>query len=370
MLALVDAQATIPVTVPFLDLVRLHATVKKELSEAFIAVLDTSSFVGADVAGSFEADFAAASGCGGAVGCSNGTTAITLALQALGVGAGDEVIVPALTFAATLEAVVHVGATPVIADVDPETLLLTPESVAGAQSSRARAVVPVHLYGHVVPFTAIRSWRREGLKVVEDAAQAHLARWRGDPVGSVGHAATFSFYPSKNLGALGDAGAVVSDDAEFLERVALLRDHGLTSKYEHSVIGWNARIDGLQAAFLQVKLRHLAGWTDARSRLAGVYRARLAELVVPWEEGAVHHLLVIRVPGGRRDAVAEALAARGIDTRIHYPIPLSRQPAFLPWARSCPAAETAADELLSLPLDPFMTEDEVEYVCENLRGIV
>jgi dTDP-4-amino-4,6-dideoxygalactose transaminase len=364
----VGAGERVPTAVPFLDLARLHESIREELEEAFAAVVSASAFVGPSVATCFETVFAAAHERAGAVGCGSGTDAITLALAALGIGRGDEVIVPSLTFVATLEAVVHAGATPVIADVDPHSLLLSAEEVDAARTRRTRAVVPVHLYGHVVPFSLLEDWRRAGLLVVEDAAQAHLARWGGQSVGSVGHAATFSFYPSKNLAALGDAGAVLSDDLSLLERVAILRDHGKRADDEHEVIGWNARIDGLQAAFLTVKLGHLAAWTKARSRLAEQYRARLPELVVPWEDGAVHHLLVVRIPGGRRDAIARALAARGIDTRVHYPLSLSQQPSCRAWARRTPHAEAAAAEVLSLPLDPFLSEEAVDYVCTTLSA--
>jgi dTDP-3-amino-3,4,6-trideoxy-alpha-D-glucose transaminase len=292
-----------------------------------------------------------------------------LALRALDVGDGDEVIVPAMTFVATAEAVVHAGATPVLADVDPVTLLLDEAGVAAVRTDRTRAVVPVHLFGHVVPFSAIQAWRDEGLVVVEDAAQAHLATWQGAPVGAHADAACFSFYPGKNLGALGDGGAVTAGDMAVVGRVATLRDHGSDTKYRHETIGWCTRLDGLQARLLDVKLRHLEEWTDARRRVADRYRDNLGrDVLVPWEDGAVHHLVVARIPDGRRPHIQEALSAAGIGWGVHYPHALSDQPALAPWHRACPAAEQAGAEVLSLPVDPLMETGEVDEVCAVLSG--
>ncbi len=348
--------------IPFLDLTRLHGSIRAELAEAIDGVLERSSFVGAGPAREFERAFGAAHRRRAAAGCGSGTDALSLALRAVGVGAGDEVVVPSMTFVATLEAVVHIGATPVIADVDRDTLLLTPEAVAAVRTSATRAVVPVHLYGHVVPVEHIRDWRDGGLLVVEDAAQAHLGSDGAVPVGE-GHAACFSFYPGKNLGALGDGGAVLSDDEGVIDEVRRLRDHGRRTKYEHDEIGWCSRLDGLQAAVLEVKLRHLPAWTAARRAVAQQYLDLLGDRLVPWREGAVHHLLVSRVRDGRRAAVADRLRAAGIDTGVHYPVPLSQQPSCRPWARACPHAEQAAVEVLSLPMDPLMTADQVERVA-------
>jgi dTDP-4-amino-4,6-dideoxygalactose transaminase len=353
--------------VPFLDLARLHGQLRDELHEALDEVLGTSAFVGAPASRAFEDDFAAACGAPYAAGCGSGTDALTLALVAAGVGPGDEVVVPALTFVATAEAVVHAAAMPVLADVDPDTLLLTTEAVDAVRTDRVRAVVPVHLYGHVVPLEAVDGWVADGLMVIEDAAQAHLATWKGRAVGTVGQAGAFSFYPGKNLGALGDGGAVVTGDADIHGAIGQLRDHGAADKYHHARVGWCSRLDGVQAAWLRVKLRHLPAWTDARRRLADRYRGQLPEdVLVPWDEGAVHHLLVARVPSARRQQVADKLAADGIGTGVHYPLALSQQPALAPWARPCPEAEAAAAEVLSLPMDPLMTDAEVDRVCEAL----
>jgi dTDP-4-amino-4,6-dideoxygalactose transaminase len=362
-------------TIPFLDLVRLHRSIRPELDEAFDRVLGNASFHGGPELEAFEAAFARAHGHPDgtrAVGVGSGTDALAMALRALGIGPGDEVIVPAMTFVATAEAVAHVGATPVVADVDARTLLLTPAAVARVRTPRTRAVVPVHLYGHPVDFADLSEWRDQGLSVIEDAAQAHLASWRGEPVGTVGHAACFSFYAGKNLGALGDGGLVLLADADAADRARRLRDHGRTTKYVHDEVGWCTRLDGLQAALLLVKLRHLPAWTAARRRVAGRYRDRIGPLLVPWEDdGAVHHLLVARTD--RRDDLAAALAAAGIGTGLHYPVDLAAQPWLRAWGAApggAPAAARAASEVLSLPMDPLMDDDEVDAVCAAVESAV
>jgi dTDP-4-amino-4,6-dideoxygalactose transaminase len=360
------------VTVPFLDLSALHASIRPELDAAIDRVLRESAFVGGAEVVAFEEAFGAAHGTGRGAACGSGTDALALALRALGIGPGDEVVVPSMTFVATAEAVVHVGADPVVADVDASTLLLTTESVDAVRTSRTRAVMPVHLYGHVVPFTTLQQWRDSGLLVIEDAAQAHLASWSGRPVGSVGHVACFSFYPGKNLGALGDGGMVISHDDALLDEVRRLRDHGRTSKYEHEVVGWCSRLDGLQAAVLNVKLRHLAEWTEGRRALAEAYADRLAGHLVPWDDGAVHHLLVARLgpAASRRDEVQAALKQAGIGSGVHYPVPLSAQPSMAGYAKPCPAAEAAARDVLSLPMDPLFPVDVAATVAdEYLRAV-
>jgi dTDP-4-amino-4,6-dideoxygalactose transaminase len=360
-------------TIPFLDLPRLHASIRDELDAAYDRVVRAGSFIeGAELAG-FERAFAAAHRVPASAGVGSGTDALALALRALGIGPGHEVVVPAMTFVATAEAVVHAGATPVLADVDADTLLLTPETVEPVLTSRTRAVIPVHLFGHVVPPTDIAAWIDRGLLVLEDAAQAHLGHHGGVGVGHMGHAAAFSFYPGKNLGALGDGGAVISRNPALPVEVQRLRNHGCTTKYEHEVIGWCSRLDGLQAALLQVKLAHLATWTDARRRLADRYGRRFAAdgvRTVPWQEGDVHHLLVVRIAGGARDGARDALAANGVQTGIHYPIALSEQPSMRPHHRPCPNAEQAGRELLSLPMDPLMTDAEVDRVCDEVATLV
>ena len=352
--------------VPFMDLGRLHTSIRGELDVAIEGVLAASSFVGGRDVSDFEEEFAAAHEATAAAGCGSGTDALALALRALGVGPGDEVIVPSMTFVATAEAVVHVGATPVIADVEPETLLLGAAGVSAVRSDRTRAVIPVHLYGHVVSFDDMRSWRDSGLIVVEDAAQAHLATWERNSVGSVGHAAAFSFYPGKNLGAFGDGGAVISADERLVAEIREIRDHGRSEKYRHDRIGWCSRLDGLQAAVLRVKLRHLPDWTEARRALAEEYAEHLAPgSLIPWSDGAVHHLLVMRSP--RRELLRERATAQGISTGLHYPLTLSRQPSLAPWARQTPVAESAAETVLSLPMDPLMSSAEVRAVADVIR---
>lgn len=350
-------------TIPFLDLGRLHQSIRADLDRVLARVVNESAFIGGAVP-DFEAEFASSHGLPAAAGCGSGTDALALALRGLGVGPGDEVIVPSMTFVATAEAVVHAGATPVIADVHRDTLLLTEESVAEVATSRTRAVIPVHLYGHLVPFDLLAQWRADGLIVVEDAAQAHLGEWQGRGVGSVGHAACFSFYPGKNLGALGDGGLVASTDEDLIANLRCLRDHGRSSKYVHEEMGWCSRLDGLQAAVLQLKLAHLPRWTDARRSLAARYQEALGDDLVSWEPGAVHHLLVARARRSR-DEVVEALEKAGVGTGIHYPVPLSQQPSLRHHPRGrCGAAELAAGQVVSLPIDPLMTLPEVERVCD------
>jgi dTDP-4-amino-4,6-dideoxygalactose transaminase len=231
----------------------------------------------------------------------------------------------------------------------------------------------VHLFGHLVPPAHIAVWIDRGLLVLEDAAQAHLGHHGGVRVGHMGHAAAFSFYPGKNLGAMGDGGAVISRNPALAAEVRRLRNHGSVTKYEHEVVGWCSRLDGLQAALLAVKLAHLAAWTDARRRLADHYGRRFETdgvRSVPWQDGDVHHLMVIRLAGGARDGTRDALTAKGIQTGIHYPIALSEQPSMRPYHRPCPHAELAGRELLSLPMDPLMTTAEVDRVCDEVAALV
>lgn len=358
--------------VPFLDLGSLHQAMLEELKDEFVEVVRGSAFVGGPQVKRFEEEFAAAHGRAYAVGCASGTDALALSLRAVGVGPGDEVVVPSMTFVATAEAVWHAGATPVIADVDAETLLLSPALVDDVRTDRTRAVVPVHLYGHVVPFEHVEQWNTAGFAVIEDAAQAHLASYKGQVVGTAGTATCFSFYPGKNLGALGDAGAVVTDDEAVADQVRRKRDHGRTEKYVHRELGYSSRLDGLQAAMLRVKLPYLRRWTEARRVVASLYRERLAPLsargidLIPWEDGAVHHLLVVRLRDRDRDEVQRRLRELGIGTGIHYPVTLSQQPSLSPWHRPTPEAEAAASSILSLPMDPGMTATSVDRVVEAL----
>jgi len=357
-----------PSAIPFQDLTRLHASIDVEIRDALDTTLQRSSFIGGPDLEAFEEEFAAAVGAANAVGCNSGTDALSLAMRALGIGPGDEVIVPSMTYVATAEAVLHVGATPVLADVDPETLLLSASTVAAVRTARTRAVAPVHLYGRSVDPAALRGWRDDGLIVLEDCAQAHLAERDGVRVGTIGHAAGYSFFPGKNLGAFGDAGAVTFDDAALAAEVRRLRDHGRSSKYQHDALGYSSRLDGIQAAILRVKLRHLPRWTDARRVLARRYRDNLAGAIplIPFDDGSVHHLLVVKVDD--RETVQRRLTDKGIASGVHYPLALSQQPALAAFAGPTPAAEAAADTVLSLPMDPLMSVDEVDRVCAVLVG--
>ncbi len=355
-----------PDRIRFLDLGRLHAAIRPELDDAWDRVVRTSSFIGGEQVTGFENEFAALHGLSHVAGCNSGTDALSLSLRALGVGPGDEVIVPDMTFAATAEAVAHVGARPVIADVDSETLLLTAASVEPALSRSTKAILPVHLFGNLVHLEDLKWMLDHAPVVIEDAAQAHLAEHEYR-VGSLSHAACFSFFPGKNLGALGDAGAAGSNDQAMVGAIRKLRDHGRESKYVHSIIGVSSRLDGLQAALLRVKLRHLQDWTRRRQAIADRYDHAFADCpavrAIPSHQGASRHLYPIRVPEQSRDHFRQQLGAAQIDTGIHYPVPLSRQAAFRGYKRiDCNVAVHASEELVSLPIDPLMTTDEVDRV--------
>lgn len=359
--------------VPFADLAAQTAEVRDLVDKAWREMLDDSSFVRGPQVTSFEEEWARYCGVGHAIGVANGTDALQLVLRALGVGPGDEVVVPANTFVATAEAVVLVGAVPVFADVDPRTLLVTPEAFEAVATPRTRVLMAVHLFGQPADMDAlVAAAERRGVLVVEDAAQAHGGRWRGRPVGSLGVAACFSFYPGKNLGAFGDGGAVVTDDDVLAARVASLRDHGRIdgSHYDHGAIGTNSRLDSLQAAVLSAKLRRLDEWTQARRAVAARYAEAFAGTPVRWvgnrpEAEHVHHLAVVRVPG--RDAVRARLARAGIGTGVHYPTPCHLVSAYADYHRGpLPEVEAAAEEILSLPMFPHMTAEQVDRVCDEV----
>lgn len=361
--------------VPFLDLAAMHAELAPALETAWRDTIGTSRFIGGPEVDGFEAEWAAYCGTRHCVGVSNGTVALELALAALGIGRGDEVIVPANTFIATAAAVVAVGATPVFADVDPATLLLTPGAIAAQLTERTAAVIPVHLYGQPADMDAINALAaRRGLCVIEDAAQAHGATWRGRPAGSLSRAGCFSFYPGKNLGAFGDAGAVVTDDAALAERIRALSNHGRSQSdpYRHDTLGGNERLDAVQAAVLRIKLRSLDAWNEGRRRAAALYVQELGGLPVRLVEVAPeakssHHLAVIR--SLERDALRAALTEAGIGTGIHYPIPCHLQAPFRTAGRPpLPVAEQAAGEILSLPMFPHLTAAQVRQVADAIAG--
>jgi dTDP-3-amino-3,4,6-trideoxy-alpha-D-glucose transaminase len=352
-------------SVPFLSLAL--GDDRPDVEAAIRRVLNRGWFVLGPEVEAFEAEFAAASGAARAVGVNTGTDALMLILRALDIGPGDEVITTPLTAAYTALAIRMTGATPVFADIDPERATIDPAAVDAAVTSRTRAVIPVHLYGQPADMTALMTVAsRHGLAVIEDCAQAHLATCDGRPVATIGTAGAFSFYPTKNLGALGDGGAVVTNDAALADRIARLRNGGQAGRYRHVEAGVNSRLDELQAAILRARLPRLAGWTAARRRLAGRYRAALAgaDVVVPeeFDIGHVYHLFTVR--SRRRDALQAALEARGIGTLVHYPMPVSRQPAFADLSpATCPHADRVASEILSLPLSPVLTDTDVDEVA-------
>jgi dTDP-3-amino-3,4,6-trideoxy-alpha-D-glucose transaminase len=361
--------------VPFLDLRALHAELRDELDVAALRVLHSDRVLLGPELAAFEAAWAQAVGATSAVGVGSGLDALALGLRALDVGPGDEVIVPSHTFIATWLAVVHVGATPVPVDVSPATGTWDVDEVAAAIGNRTRVLMPVHLYGHPVdldPLLALAG--RHGLAVLDDAAQAHGALQRGRPVGGLSHLTAWSFYPGKNLGALGDAGAVTTSDPELARRVRSLRNYGSTEKYVHDEVGWNSRLDELQAALLAVKLRRLDEHNARRATVAQRYAGALADtgLVLPataaWAT-PVWHLYVVR--SVHRDALRAHLGACGVETGVHYPVPPHRQPAFAgtPLADAAlPAADRLAREVLSLPIGPHLREEEQDHVIESIRS--
>lgn len=358
--------------VPFVDLQRLHSAIREELNEALAAVVSGDRFIGGPRVEEFEHAFARFCGASEAVGVANGTDAIELALRALGIGPGDEVITAANTCIPTVAAIEASGATAVLVDVDEATLTLDPVELADATTSRTKAIVPVHLYGQCADIDAIGAYARErGLVVVEDAAQAHGAERGGRRAGSLGAAAGFSFYPTKNLGALGDGGAIVTNDPDVAATARELRSFGERSDGDAVRRGSNSRLDPLQAAVLSVKLRHLEAWNERRRELASLYRRELAGAVVLPEEAPaahhVYHLFVIRSQG--RDELARALERRGIGTLVHYPRAVHQHAAYRALDRPgrLVRCERVTSEILSLPLHPALTDDEALAVAAAVK---
>lgn len=337
-----------------------------DVRAAIARVVDSGRFVLGPEVTAFEQEFAAASGAADAVGVGSGTDAIALILRALGIGPGDEVITTPISAAFTALAVLTVGARPVFADVDPTRLTIDPAAAAAAVTTRTRAILPVHLYGQPADMDGLMAVAsRHHLAIVEDCCQAHLATCRGRPVGTMGVAGAFSFYPTKNLGALGDGGAVVTTDAALAARVRQLRNGGQSARYRHDLPGINSRLDEMQAAVLRAKLPYLAGWTVARRRLAASYRHALVDApVTPLDEqdpGHVYHQFVVRTD--RRDALQHHLLQRGIETLVHYPTPISLQPALATESPAdCPQAALACGEVLSLPLSPSLSMTDLTDV--------
>jgi dTDP-4-amino-4,6-dideoxygalactose transaminase len=363
--------------VPFVDLQAQYPAIALEISEAVAKVIHDADFIlGRDV-GLFEEEFAAYCEAKYAVGVDSGTSALELALRAYDIGPGDEVITAANTFIATALAISHAGAKPVLVDVDPYTYTIDVAKIAEAITARTKAILPVHLYGHPAHMDPIRELAEKfGLVVIEDACQAHGSRYKGKRAGSLGHAAAFSFYPGKNLGAFGDGGIVVTDDHEIAKRLEMMRNYGQKEKYHHQFRGYNRRLDTLQAAILRVKLKYLDKWNAARRWNAKLYQECLdgAGVVTPNEAAgaeSVWHLYVIRTEN--RDMVRENLLSRGISPGIHYPIPIHLQPAYkdLGYKRGdFPITEGHAERILSLPMYAELTPESIKYVAQSIRAVL
>ncbi|HEX3741012.1 MAG TPA: DegT/DnrJ/EryC1/StrS family aminotransferase [Terriglobales bacterium] len=359
--------------VAFVDLYQQHQAIEEELVEVFRRVLRKSSFILGPEVVAFEKEFAAYIGASDCIAVNNGTAALQLVLAGLGIGPGDEVITVANTFIATAEAISAVGARPVFVDVDPVSYTMDPQLVEAAITPNTKALLPVHLYGQAADVDALLEIaRRHNLHLVEDACQAHGATYKGRKAGSLGVAGCFSFYPGKNLGCLGEGGAVVTSNPELAQRMRMLRDHGSVKKYEHSLPGYNFRLEGLQGGFLSVKLRHLDRWNVRRREVAKLYHELLSEssLGLPVEMGwgeHVYHLYVIQADD--REALRNALNAAGVECGLHYPVPLHLQAAYadLGYEKgSFPVSEHLSGHILSLPMHPFITDEEVKRVASVL----
>ena len=364
--------------VPYLDLKAQYEPIRGEISEAIRQVLEKTAFAGGPFVAQFEKEFALFCDTKFAAGVGSGTDALWLALLALGVGPGDEVITVADTFIATAEAISYCGAKPVFVDVEPVTYNMDPAKLEAAITKKTKAVIPVHLFGQMAdmdPILAIA--RKHKLFVVEDASQAHGAEYNGKKAGSMGDVGCFSFYPGKNLGAYGEAGAVVTSNPDLDNKVRMLRDHGQDKKYYHGRIGWNARMDGIQGAILSVKLKHLPAWNDARRKNAGFYDdflKKVGGITIPQKAAYakhVYHIYAIRVKN--RDALIASLASKDIHCGIHYPIPLHLQEAYksLGYRKGAfPVAEMAASEFVSLPMYAELTGEQIARVATELKATV
>ncbi|MEY2486534.1 MAG: hypothetical protein QOH39_2182 [Verrucomicrobiota bacterium] len=366
------------VRVPFLDLNSHHAPLREEFDRAIGQVIDSGAFAGGPFVEKFEAEFAAFCRCQHAIGLGSGTEALWLALLACGIGAGDEVITVPNTFMATAEAITYCAARPVFVDVDERTYTMDPAGLEKALTPRTKAIIPVHLFGQPADMDPILEFARaHGLFVIEDAAQAHGAEYKGKRAGTLGDAGCFSFYPGKNLGAFGEAGALITDNAELQEKVRTLRDHGQVRKYRHTMVGWNCRMDGIQAAVLSVKLRRLENANLLRRVHAQEYNRALAgveEVITPIEapySRHVYHIYAIRVHD--REEVMWSLKEKGIQCGVHYPVPVHLQKAYRDLGHDTgafPVSEQTALEFISLPMFPELTEEQVATVAISLREAV
>ena len=363
--------------IPLVGLYAQYQQIKPEIDSAIEKVISKTQFVGGEEVRLFEEEFAAYCETEACVGVGNGTDAVYLALRAMGIGKGDQVITVSHTFIATAEGITATGASPVFVDVKEDTMLMDPDLIEAAITPRTKAIIPVHLYGQPCEMDRIMEIaRKHGLKVIEDAAQAHGARWKGRRAGSFGDAACFSFYPGKNLGAYGDAGAVVSNDRQLIDRLRIIANHGSVTKYTHEIEGVNSRLDGLQAAVLRVKLRHLDSWNEQRRRHANYYLNALREsqfnpTAIHEDAETVWHLFVVRVPD--REEFQKRLAEEGIATGIHYPLPLHLQPAYarlnLP-SGSFPVTEKLAKEIVSLPMFSELSSEDLETITKAIHRSV
>jgi dTDP-4-amino-4,6-dideoxygalactose transaminase len=363
--------------IPFVDLKSQYLSLKQEFDEAILKVVSETAFISGKYAKAFEEAFAEYLEVKHCIACANGTDALEIGLKAIGVGVGDEVLVPANTFFATAEAVGNVGAKPVFVDIDPQLYNLDPAKIEEKITPRTKAIIPVHLYGLPAEMDEIMAIARErGLKVLEDCAQAHGATYKGQRAGTFGDVATFSFYPSKNLGAFGDAGAIVTNSTETAEKARLIANHGQIAKNRHAFEGRNSRLDGIQAAVLSVKLPHLENWLEARRKNAALYNELLAESGLrlpqaPEYSRHTYHLYVVQV--SNREAVQQKLSEAGIETGTHYPtaLPFLEAYAHLNYRPSdFPVAHAQMDKILSLPMYAELTAEMIEKVCQTLKNAV
>ncbi len=360
--------------IPFLDLEAQFVSIRPQIEHAIAEVLESRAFAGGPFVEKFEQQFARFSDREFAIGVGSGTEALWLALKALDIGAGDEVITVPNSFMATVEAIVFCGATPVFVDIDERTYNIDPRKLEQALSSRTAAIIPVQLYGQMADMDPIMDFaRRHNLYVIEDACQAHGAEYKGRKAGSIGHLGCFSFYPGKNLGAYGDAGAVVTNDHQWANKIKMLRDHGQSKKYQHDLMGWNARMDGIQGAVLSVKLEYLPQWNEARRRHAAHYTELLGmvdRVVTPCEaEDRKHVYHVYAIRSDRREALGQYLDSQQIASGIHYPVPLHVQPAWRGTGSSgsFPVTERFAAQTLSLPMFPELTSEQVAFVADCVK---
>jgi dTDP-4-amino-4,6-dideoxygalactose transaminase len=364
--------------IPFLDMKARHAPLRQEFLDAIGEVMDSGDFSGGAPVAAFESAFAQYCGSAHAIAVGNGTEALWLALLAMGIGPGDEVITVPMTFIATVEAILMAGATPVFVDIDESTYTMDPAALEGALTARTKAIIPVHLFGQTADMEPILKFARaHGLRIIEDSAQAHGAAYKNRKAGTLGDAGCFSFYPAKNLGAFGEAGAIITDDADIAWKLRILRNHGQSRKNHHPLMGWNSRMDSIQAAVLRIKLRHLDAENEARRSHARCYDRGLAGLpgvVIPLTAPArthVHHIYAIRVSG--RDLLREALAEKGIQCGVHYPVPVHLQPvcAGLGFrSGDFPVSERCAEEFLSLPMFPELTPQEIGCVLQSINKLL